>query len=156
MLGSVFQTSLSALSAAELAIQVSANNLANAHTDGFKASHGSRRFVSRVGARKCTGDLAVVIQRFAFFVLELFAQGDLEQRIEFAFRVCTSRQPTKRETNRLRDYFLSCHALLEDEPQNARAMLTNGHLDDFDPIDAAAWSSLSSVLLNLHEFITKN
>jgi flagellar hook protein FlgE len=38
MLGSVLHTALSGISAAELAIGVTANNLANAQTDGFKAS----------------------------------------------------------------------------------------------------------------------
>lgn len=38
MLRSVFQTSLSGISAASLGIRVSANNLANLQTEGFKAS----------------------------------------------------------------------------------------------------------------------
>jgi flagellar hook protein FlgE len=38
MLGSVLHTALSGISAAETAIDVSANNLANAMTDGFKSS----------------------------------------------------------------------------------------------------------------------
>lgn len=40
-LGSVFQTALSGINAAQFAIGVSANNLANARTDGFKASEVS-------------------------------------------------------------------------------------------------------------------
>ncbi len=38
MLGSVLNTALSGISAAEMAISVSANNLANSQTDGFKSS----------------------------------------------------------------------------------------------------------------------
>lgn len=38
MLGSVLQTALTGLQAAELQIRTTANNLANANTDGFKAS----------------------------------------------------------------------------------------------------------------------
>ena len=37
-LGSVFQTAQSGMSAAQFAVGVSANNVANAHTNGFKAS----------------------------------------------------------------------------------------------------------------------
>ena len=35
-------------------------------------------------------------------------------------------------------------------------LTSSEHLGEFDPVEAAAWTGVSSVLLNLHEFITRD
>ena len=82
--------------------------------------------------------------------------GDLEAGIDLGFRLCLSRSPTAREHARLIELYQQHHAALSSDPESARAMLTASHTDGFDPVDAAAWTGLSSVLLNLHEFITRD
>jgi len=82
--------------------------------------------------------------------------GDVERRIVFAFRVCLSRLPTNEERHRLANLYGSYRESFENDPEAAKAMLTSEHLDEFDPVEAAAWTGVSSVLLNLHEFITRD
>ena len=83
------------------------------------------------------------------------ATATAEERIEYAFRLCLSRAPSADEKQRLVDYFHCQRESLEKNPQAVNAILTGGHLDKWHPVEAAAWTGVGSVLLNLHEFITK-
>jgi hypothetical protein len=84
-----------------------------------------------------------------------------EQRIAYAFRRCVSRNPTEHETTEL-------HGLLEKEKQrysNSKRNPWDVAADDpahppmlpqgTTPVQAAAWTIVSRVLLNLDETITK-
>ena len=84
------------------------------------------------------------------------SDGSLDERFDYAFRVTLSRAPTASERQRLSDYFRAFQASLRDAPKTAEEMLTTNHLDGVDPVEAAAWTGLSSVILNLHEFITRD
>ena len=83
------------------------------------------------------------------------ATATVAERIEYAFRLCLSRAPSAAEKQRLGDYFQRQRESLENDPPVVKAMLTGGHLDQWDPVEAAAWTGVGSVLLNLHEFITR-
>jgi len=84
-----------------------------------------------------------------------------EGRLTYAFRRCVARKPNQRELTQL-------NALLEKEKQRYGEGKLNGwdlladdpaHRpslpDDVSPADAAAWTLVSRVMLNLDETITK-
>jgi Protein of unknown function (DUF1553)/Protein of unknown function (DUF1549)/NedA-like, galactose-binding domain len=80
------------------------------------------------------------------------------ERISFAFRLCVSRPPTATETARLEESLAAAAALYLEQPDAAVAMATDplGPLPaEADPVEAAAWTVLSNVLLNLDETLTR-
>jgi mono/diheme cytochrome c family protein len=80
--------------------------------------------------------------------------GGTADRIRYGFELCTSRPPDSEEIQRLTLYFNRQRDSLKSEPDAVPAMFPN-RVDGTDPVDAAAWTGLSSVLLNLDEFITR-
>jgi hypothetical protein len=88
--------------------------------------------------------------------------GDDASRIERAFFLCTSRKPTadeKRELlafvadqrKRLADGWLDARSVAAGDPEKLPALPAGT-----TPQDAAAWTLVSRVLLNLDETVTKN
>jgi hypothetical protein len=88
--------------------------------------------------------------------------GDDEARVERAFFLCTSRKPTadeKRELlafvadqrKRLADGWLDARSVAAGDPEKLPALPAGT-----TPQDAAAWTLVSRVLLNLDETVTKN
>ena len=65
--------------------------------------------------------------------------GSLDQQIDYAFQLCTSRQPTDTERNALRSLYSEVAASSNDKA-----------------VTSKAWYSVATVLLNLHETITKD
>jgi hypothetical protein len=93
-------------------------------------------------------------QALAQRVLAEPAASDRERLVR-AFRLCLGRQPLVEEVDQLEKYLQAQRRLLGDHPEQAQAMVT------FDSgtvpvVEAAAWSSTCSILLNLHEFITRD
>jgi hypothetical protein len=85
--------------------------------------------------------LAERIQEFSPQLLDGF--DPLDAKLDFAFQCCTARRPTTAERETLRNLFLDqvgSHAGTELTQANAQR----------------AWSSVATVLLNLHETITKD
>jgi mono/diheme cytochrome c family protein len=67
-----------------------------------------------------------------------FAES-LDQKIDYAFQLCTSRQPTDTERNALRGLYSEIVSSSNDET-----------------VTSEAWYNVATVLLNLHETITKD
>lgn len=89
--------------------------------------------------------------------------GDSEpQRIDYAFRLCTSRRPTETERKVVVDLLESRRKRIADGWLNPREIATGVASDLPDlpsnatPQDAAAWTLVARVLLNLDETICKN
>jgi hypothetical protein len=80
--------------------------------------------------------------------------GALPQRIDYAFQLCLSRQPTARERQRLIEYYEQQKQLLGKDPKTTESMQPF-RPQGVEPVDAAAWVGVSRVLLNLDEFITR-
>ena len=76
------------------------------------------------------------------------------ERLEHVFRLCLSRPPVPSERERLTAYYREQLEILGHEPQ-AAAVLFPQPVCGVDPLEAAAWTCVSSTLLNLHEFITR-
>jgi len=81
--------------------------------------------------------------------------GSVNERVQYAFRVCLSREPSQRETDALVRYYRRQHEIFEREPNSREALFPAKSLDGVDPAEAAVWTAVSSLLLNLDEFITR-
>jgi hypothetical protein len=83
---------------------------------------------------------------------------DLDERLTLAFRRCLSRPPTARERTVLETLLENQLAVYRADPPAAEKLLSVGESPrktQLDPAELAAWATLSSVLLNLDETVTK-
>lgn len=81
-------------------------------------------------------------------------QVTFSERFERAFMTCLCRPPTPREQARMSEYFESQVAILRSDP-TAVGALKPPNIGSVAPVEAAAWTGIASVMLNLHEFITR-
>jgi len=75
-------------------------------------------------------------------------------RLDYAYQVTIARSPDSREQERLLGLFQKQKEILGREPKSVAAAFPYD-LENVDKLDAAAWVSVASVLLNLDEFVTK-
>ena len=79
-------------------------------------------------------------------------------RLDRAFRMATSRQPSAEEVELLFSLLSAQRAVYEGDPEAAKALIGTGDSapdESVDPAALAAWTVVSSAVLNLHEAITK-
>jgi len=84
--------------------------------------------------------------------------NDTAARIEFAFREVLNRSPRQDEAELLTALHAKHLQQYQADGESARHLQTVGDLpapQNLDPADLAAWTSVSRVLLNLHETITR-
>ena len=94
------------------------------------------------------------------FAQRIMLQGGSRpaKQIEFAFRLCTSRLPTKFERDRLLNFYEQQLHSFERDPAAAEALVNVGSAERPPHLDAdklAAWIMVANVLLNLDEVLTK-
>src|SRR5262249_50969293 len=80
------------------------------------------------------------------------------RQIEFAFRVCVSRPPTKAERDRLLAFYEQQLKGFENDASAAAELTRLGAAETIPGVDVrqlAAWMMLANVLLNLDETLTK-
>ena len=82
------------------------------------------------------------------------APVEFSSRAQHAFRLVLVRAPSPKEQDWLAEYYQRQLQALEKEPAMATA-LAPSEVAGATPAEAAAWTALSSVLLNLDEFITR-
>ena len=90
--------------------------------------------------------------------LTMQENSDDQERIKFAFRRTLIRPPTDRETDVLTRTLRQVRSQLADEKEEAVKLATMplGPLDEsIDPVEAAAWTVISNVLLNLDETLAR-
>lgn len=83
---------------------------------------------------------------------------DSKARLEYGMLAALSRPPTKAEEARLLEFFNDERARYAADATAAEAMATKpiGALPEgLDAADAAAWSTVANVILNLDEFVTR-
>lgn len=87
----------------------------------------------------------------------LAAEGDFPQRLEMAYRRCVARAPRQNEVDRLRALYKEELSKYAKDRDAAKAMAFGKH--DAPPecplAEAAAWTVLANVILNLDETVTK-
>jgi hypothetical protein len=80
-------------------------------------------------------------------------------RIRYAFRLATDRDPSPKELGILEALYRKQRAHYESSRADAEKLLAIGespHDKKADPVDLAAWTLVTSTILNLDETITKN
>ena len=80
---------------------------------------------------------------------------DADERIERAFRLCLSREPTPAETKRLDTLYKELLAMCKEDPDGAMKMVGPYGVKDVGPTELAATIALDRTLLNLDEFVTR-
>jgi hypothetical protein len=84
--------------------------------------------------------------------------GDsIDDRITFGFQACHSRPPSAPELTVLRRILNHRLKQYQDNPDSAKAVVSVGesNADSNDQAQAAAWTTIGRVILNLSEFVTK-
>ncbi len=83
--------------------------------------------------------------------------GSVEDKVRFAFRVCTSRAPEVKETERLVRLYQSALSRFSADPKATALMATNAASDvpAADAAPFAAWMIVANTLLNMDEAVTK-
>lgn len=93
-------------------------------------------------------------QALAFRILQE-ADSTFDRRLELAFTLSLGRKPTPSEAKSLERYLQDQTKILQQNSITADS-LTPSAPEGVGRIEAAAWTLLSRVLLNLDEFITRN
>ncbi len=124
--------------------------------DGFSACTRRPRSNTPLQALTLLNDAAFVefAQALAARVMKEESKSDPE-RIEQAFRWCLGRKPSPAERERLLTLLRKELAAFAKSPGEALAMLPHRQAPALDPTQLAAWITVSRVLLNLDETITR-
>ena len=91
-------------------------------------------------------------QALAARVLRETPGRTLSSRIQYAYQLCLSRPATSRESERLTQLYTQLNAKLDDK---TAAEWMPAPPEGATMREAAAWTGIGRVLLNLDEFITK-
>lgn len=96
----------------------------------------------------------VFLEAARAFAYKLVREGPagFDSRLAFAYRLALARNPEPAEQSRLQQFFTKQKAIFERDPPSVDALVSP---DASDRAEQAAWIALSSVLLNLDEFITR-
>ena len=81
--------------------------------------------------------------------------GNDQQRMDRLFRICISRLPSAQERHELLASYRRLVEVLRRDPRSV-AELVADNPGGGDPIELGAWTGVCSVVLNLHEFITRD
>ncbi len=84
--------------------------------------------------------------------------GSTDERIVLAFRLVLARRPSDRELAVLRKVYEEQLSVYRADGDAAQALLSVGESprdETLDPAELAAWATVSSVLLNLDEAVTR-
>lgn len=95
------------------------------------------------------------------FAARILAEGggSDKERLVYAFRVATSRQPAGEELKVLRESLAEQRAHYAKDTAAAEKLIHVGAFKpakEFDRVELAAWSTVASMILNLDETVTKN
>jgi hypothetical protein len=83
------------------------------------------------------------------------APADDAQRVRHAFRCCLSREPSATEQSRLVALLQEQRAGFEADATSAQELAPPNLPPELPRFEAAAWTAVARVLLNLDEFITR-
>ena len=89
----------------------------------------------------------------------LLSATDEKSRFANLFRFALQREPSPRETGVLTPYLREWFAHFQANPAEAQALLSigqQGETPDLSAEERAAWTNLSRLVLNLHEFLTRS
>jgi hypothetical protein len=124
--------------------------------DGFSACTRRPRSNTPLQALTLLNDQAFIefAQALAARLLKEGSKSDSE-RVEQAFRFSLGRKPTQEERQRVLALLNKESVALEKSPEEAAAMVRPKPDSKADVVQLAAWTTVSRVLLNLDETITR-
>ena len=93
-------------------------------------------------------------QALAVRVFRETPQAPVAARAGRLFEICLNRPPSPREREWLMEYYQQQVQIFEKEPKSAELFFPL-ETQDHSRIELAAWTGLSSALLNLDEFISR-
>ena len=93
-------------------------------------------------------------QGLATRVLLETPSSEFDDRLDYAYRLCMSREPSQTEAERLEQYYRDQMRLLDQSPKSVAGWFPL-EPEQFDRTAAAAWTGVGRVLLNTDEFITR-
>ncbi|MEC9009690.1 MAG: PSD1 and planctomycete cytochrome C domain-containing protein [Planctomycetota bacterium] len=77
------------------------------------------------------------------------------ERLRFGFRICLSREPSEAELGALGEFLSEQRQRFSLSKKDAARVAPTNRPDGIDTPEAAAWTSVGRVLVNLDEFITR-
>jgi mono/diheme cytochrome c family protein len=89
---------------------------------------------------------------------ETSRSGAIDDQLNYAFQLCTSRSASQAELAALRELLEEAQTQLESDSESARQLSSDplGPLPaDVDPVQLASWTAVCNVLLNLDEVLMK-
>ncbi|WP_339731243.1 PSD1 and planctomycete cytochrome C domain-containing protein [uncultured Gimesia sp.] len=95
-----------------------------------------------------------LIQGFAVRILTEGPDYD-EGRLRQAFQICLSRSPADHELEVLTRYLKEQRTHFKKSPKEAAQVASKNRPETIDVAEAASWTAVARVLLNLDEFITR-
>lgn len=95
-----------------------------------------------------------LIQGFAVRILTEGPDYD-EGRLRQAFQICLSRSPADHELEVLTRYLKEQRAHFKKSPKEAALVASKNRPETIDVVEAASWTAVARVLMNLDEFITR-
>ncbi|QDV53044.1 DUF1553 domain-containing protein [Gimesia fumaroli] len=95
-----------------------------------------------------------LIQGFAVRILTDGPDYD-EGRMRQAFQICLSRSPSDHELDVLTRYLNEQRAHFKESPKEAAQVASDKIPKEIDVAEAASWTAVARVLMNLDEFITR-
>jgi len=78
----------------------------------------------------------------------------LEDRLRYGFELCLTRPPRDAEMEAMTEYYRTQLGILENDAESAEKLFAL-NLRGVNQVEGAAWVGMSSVFLNLDEFITR-
>jgi hypothetical protein len=81
--------------------------------------------------------------------------AELDQRAEYAFRLCLGRSPSAREKENVMLYYNRQKQAIARDGASIEHLYPPNGVEQIDRGEAAVWVSIASVLLNMDEFITR-
>lgn len=88
-------------------------------------------------------------------ILSESTSSNVTTRVQFAFRLCLSRNPTNEETRDVESLFHDSEAIYERKPQLTEALTTSKPPEGISKASYAAWVTVTRTLMNVDEFITR-
>lgn len=86
------------------------------------------------------------------------SNGEFEQRLAWLYNQTLARAPRENEISLLRPLFEESLATYREAPEAAQELVAVGYsktVEQTDPVQLAAWMSVTRSVMNLHEFITR-
>ena len=128
----------------------------------FDGPDPSRSCVRRQRSNTSLQALTLLNDPVFFEAAQAFAQhsyhdgaNDFGQRLERIYQIALGRHPNNHEVERLHTYWRHQIKVLEASPGEAKQIASRSRLPERNALYEAAWTGLCSVVLNLHEFITR-